>query len=393
MKIDSVDFFYLALPEIQNIGDGSQDSLLVRITADGHVGWGESETAPLVSIANWCHPMSHSACKPMRDTVLGQTLDDPADIDRITVAVQADGLDTAQTDHTFAGVEIAMWDLLGRKLEEPAYRLLGYDRAYPKTPYASMLFGDTPQETLEGGKRARAEGYRAAKFGWGPYGRGTVEEDRDHVFAAREGLGTEGILLVDAGTVWVDDVAMAEPRLAALQETDATWLEEPFIGQALTAYRDIAAISGSVKLAGGEGAKSFYEAQHLIDYGNIGFVQIDTGRIGGLAPSKQVADYAVAKGITFVNHTFTTQIALSASLQPFAGLEHHTLCEFPVQSSEMAVALTGGATVPRDANGDVLVPEAPGIGMEPDLTAVKPYLQDVKIRVNDEEIYRSSTIN
>lgn len=389
MKIDSVDFFYLALPEIQNIGDGSQDSLLVRVTADGHIGWGECEAAPLVSIANWCHPMSHSACKPMRDTVIGQTLDDPSDIDRITVAVQADGLDTAQCDHTFSGVEIAMWDLLGRKLEEPAYRLLGYKRAYPKTPYASMLFGESPQETLEGGKRARADGFRAAKFGWGPYGRGTVEEDRDHVFAAREGLGDEGILLIDAGTVWVDDVSLAEPRLPALQEANATWLEEPFVGQALNAYRAIATMSGSVKLAGGEGAKNFFEAQHLIDYGDIGFVQIDTGRIGGLAPSKQVADYAVQKGITFVNHTFTTQIALSASLQPFAGLEDHTICEFPVQASEMAMALTGGQTVPRNDNGEVLIPEAPGIGMEPDLEAVKSYLQDVEIRVNDIELYHS----
>lgn len=58
MKIESVDFFYLSMPVIHNIGDGSQDALLVRVRADeGLEGWGECEAAPLVSIAAWCCPM------------------------------------------------------------------------------------------------------------------------------------------------------------------------------------------------------------------------------------------------------------------------------------------------------------------------------------------------
>ena len=52
MKVDSVDFFYLSLPDVRDIGDGSQDALLVRVEAGGHVGWGECEAAPLVSIAS-----------------------------------------------------------------------------------------------------------------------------------------------------------------------------------------------------------------------------------------------------------------------------------------------------------------------------------------------------
>ncbi len=393
MKIDSIDFFYLAMPEILNIGNGSQDSLIVRLVADDMVAWGECEASPLVSIANWVCPMSHSACKPMRDTVLGQRIDSVEDIARITAEVQADGLDIAQTDHTFSGVEIALWDLLGKKLEEPVYRLLGYERAYPKTPYASLLFGDTPQLTLEGAQKTRAENYRAAKFGWGPYGRGTVEEDRDHIMAAREGIGTEGILLVDAGTVWVDDVSQAIPRLEALQEANATWLEEPFIGPALNSYRDLSAQSGSVKLAGGEGSQKYYDAQHLIDYGNIGFVQIDTGRIGGIGPAKQVADYAVEKGVTYVNHTFTTHVALCASLQPFAGIEKDEICEYPVESTDMAHALTGGRTIERDDNGQVTVPDAPGLGIEPNPETAAPYLVDVNITVNGETLYTSPTLS
>ncbi|OUC05783.1 mandelate racemase, partial [Litorilinea aerophila] len=217
MQIEAVDFFYLSMPQILDIGDGSQDALLVRVAAGGYVGWGECEAAPLPSIASLVCPMSHSACKPVQASVLGQRLESADDIVRIGNLVRANSMDLLQADHTLSGIDMALWDLVGRRLQEPVYRLLGYPRAYPKLPYASMLFGDTPQETLEKGKKARQLGYRAAKFGWGPIGLGTVQDDTDQFMAAREGLGEDGILLIDAGTVWKEDVDAAALRLAALQ--------------------------------------------------------------------------------------------------------------------------------------------------------------------------------
>src|SRR3954469_21926337 len=112
MKIESVDLFYVSMPEVRNIGDGSQDALLVRVRAGDLTGWGECEASPLVSIANYCCPMSHSACKPVRDSVLGRTIESPIDIVRLGDEVRAAGLDIAQTDHTFSGIEIALWDLV-----------------------------------------------------------------------------------------------------------------------------------------------------------------------------------------------------------------------------------------------------------------------------------------
>jgi L-alanine-DL-glutamate epimerase-like enolase superfamily enzyme len=87
--------------------------------------------------------------------------------------------------------------------------LLGARRAYPKIPYFSLLFGDDPQETCDLARKARADGFRAVKFGWGPFGRGSVAQDIDLVKAAREGLGREGILCIDAGTIWGTDVKSA----------------------------------------------------------------------------------------------------------------------------------------------------------------------------------------
>ena len=71
MRIEAVDFFYLSMPEVLDIGDGSQDALLVRVQAGPYVGWGECEASPLVSIASFVTPMSHSACKPVRDSRYG----------------------------------------------------------------------------------------------------------------------------------------------------------------------------------------------------------------------------------------------------------------------------------------------------------------------------------
>lgn len=386
MKIEAVDLFYLAMPEITTEADGSQDALLVRVAAGGHVGWGECEAAPLPSIAAFVCPMSHGVCRPVGASVLNETLESPDDIRRITAKVAYDSMDLLQAAHTFSGVEMALWDLLGHVRDEPVWRLLGYRASHPKRPYASMLFGDRPQATLQQGLAARAAGYSAAKFGWGPIGRGTVGDDADHFVAAREGLGPDGILLVDVGQIWDEDVERAAARVPALEANHATWLEEPFHASALAAYSDLSRRSPTVKLAGGEGAHNFAMAQHLIDYGNVGFIQIDTGRIGGIGPAKRVADYAVAKGVTFVNHTFTSHLALSASLQPFAGLADHRICEFPFQPKPLSVDFSA-TQLQRDGNGGIAAPDAPGLGIQINPAGMRKYLLDLEIKVAGKTLY------
>lgn len=391
LKIEAVDLFYLAMPEIEDIGDGSQDACVVRVVAGGHVGWGECEASPLPSIAALITPMSHSACHPVATSVIGETLGSPEDILRINRTVRAKSLDLLQAAHTLSGVDMALWDLLGRARGEPVWRLLGYKQAYPKLPYASVLFGNDPQETLRKAQAIRAQGFRAAKFGWGPYGTGTPEVDADHVMAAREGIGTESHLLVDAGTVWVDDVDRANRSLAALKDAHATWLEEPFVSGALDAYRELGKAAAPVKLAGGEGAHDVWMARHMIDHAGIGFVQIDAGRIGGITDAKRVADYATARGVTYVNHTFTSQLALSASLQPFAGLARDEIAEYPLEAKPVAASIAV-ETIERGADGLIRVPDRSGLGMTVDPTRMRPYLRDVEIKIAGKLLYRTPSL-
>ncbi|MFM1988874.1 MAG: hypothetical protein RJA99_1831 [Pseudomonadota bacterium] len=388
MRIESVDFFYLSMPVVTTEADGSQDALLVRVRGGGFEGFGECEAAPLPSIAAFVCPMSHGVCRPVGASVLGRELRGPEDIARMAADVAYDSMDLLQAAHTWSGVEIALWDLLGRARGEPVWRLLGYDRSTRRTPYASVLFGDTPQQTLERARTARVRGFRAAKFGWGPIGRGTAAADSDHFVAAREGLGPDGVLLVDVGQVFGEDVERAAERLPALEAAGATWLEEPFAASAYEAYAALAARGSAVRTAGGEGAHEVAMARHLMDFGRVGFVQIDTGRIGGLGPAKRVADLALERGVTYVNHTFTTHLALSASLQPYAGHAELAICEYPAEPKPLAVELTANH-LERGADGTIAAPDAPGLGIAIDGDAVKRYLVDAEISVGGRVLYRT----
>jgi L-alanine-DL-glutamate epimerase-like enolase superfamily enzyme len=127
-------------------------------------------------------------------------------------------------------------------------------------------------------------------------------------------------------------------------------------------------------------------AEHLIDFGKVGCIQIDCGRIGGLGPAKRVADHAAARGVTYINHTFTSNLALSASLQPFAGLRDHAVCEYPTQTSALARDLTLGA-IDRDSDGLIHVPDAPGLGVTVNPKALARYRVEVEIRVGRQRLF------
>lgn len=387
MKIESVDLFYLSMPEILDIGDGSQDALLVRIRAGGREGWGECEASPLTSIAGYYTPMSHSACKPVKYSVEGKPLNDIADIYKISAAVHENSPDLLQSDHILSGIDIALWDLLGKKFEAPVYELLGYKKPFPKLPYASQLFGNTPEETYKKAVTARKAGFKAVKFGWGPFGKISVEEDTVQLNAAREGVGADTYLMIDAGTVWGEDVSAAQKRSKALTGVNAFWLEEPFFNGALNAYKKLSEASG-VKLAGGEGCNNFMQAQAMMDYAGIQFVQIDAGRIGGITIAKRVEDAAQQKNITFVNHTFTSHLALSASLQPYAGIEEDLICEYPVELKSLAQEIAVEKILP-DSEGRIHIPQKPGLGVTVNAEALKKYLVPTEITINKKVIYQT----
>ncbi len=385
MKIDSVDLFYLSMPVVTSAADGSQDALVVRVRAGEFEGWGECEAAPLPSIAAFVCPMSHGACRPVADALRGAQLDGPADILRIAKEVEKASMDLLQAPHVWSGIEIGLWDLLGKARDVPVWQLLGYRENHRKTPYASVLFGVDPHSTFQAALAIREQGFVAAKFGWAPFG-DSLAGDSAHLDAAREGLGEDAVLLVDAGQFFGEDVSAARARIPALARNRVTFLEEPFHSAAFAAYADLSAHAQPVAIAGGEASHNAFMAENLIAFGKVDVIQIDCGRIGGIGPAKRVADFAKAHGVRYLNHTFTSNLALSASLQPFAGVEEFDLCEFPTDLQPLARDLTL-QKIEIGADGRIAAPEAPGLGIDVDEVTLTKYRVDVEIRVDGQTLF------
>ena len=397
MKITAIDPFYLRMPDITTAADGTQDTLLVRVRTDtGLEGWGECDASPLVSLAVYCCPMSHGNIINIRTSLIGETLESPDDVVRLSEKTLRNGLDIQQIQHAYSGAEIALWDVVGQQLEKPVYRLLAEmsgtsDIAYPKLPYASVLFGDTPEDTYHIAAGLREQGYRAAKFGWGPMGKFDEANDIALVRAAREGMGAEAQIMIDAGVVWGTDYETAYNRAEAFAEFAPTWLEEPLAPDAIDAYGALTAKNPSVPIAAGEGSSIYRMAEDLIVNGGIQFVQIDAGRIGGIMPSFQVRQLAEQHGIQYVNHTFKSHLSLAAALHVFATNPNFDLLEYPAAGSELSQCLVT-EPFPVESDGVVRVKELPGLGVRVDTEAIRPYLAPVQIEVGIDTIFAQTPL-
>ena len=397
MRITAVDPFYLRMPNITTAADGTQDTLVVRIRTDtGLEGWGECDASPLVSLAVYCCPMSHGNIINIRTSLIGERLDDPNDVVRLSEKTLRNGLDIQQIAHAYSGAEIALWDLVGQKLEKPVYRLLAEmsgtsDVAHPKLPYASVLFGDTPEATFRIAVGLREQGYRAAKFGWGPMGKFGEANDIALVRAAREGMGTDAQIMIDAGVVWGADHETVYQRAEAFAQFSPTWLEEPLAPDAINAYGALTQKNPSVPIAAGEGSNTYRMAEDIITHGGIQFVQIDAGRIGGIMPSFQVRQLAEQGNIQYVNHTFKSHLSLAAALHVFATNPDFKLLEYPAAGSELSQQLVSNP-FPVDADGFVRGRALPGLGVRVNTQAVRPYLAAVQIQVGTDTVFEQGTL-
>ena len=114
------------------------------------------------------------------------------------------------------------------------------------------------------------------------------------------------------------------------------------------------------------------------------------GRATALLFAAEGAKIVVAD-VNYVNHTFTTSLALSASLQVFAGLEGSGFCEVPVESSSLARELTV-ESLEIDDNGQIKLPEGFGLGMTLNPKTIRQYLKRVEIRVGNALLYSTPAI-
>src|SRR5688572_3134077 len=408
MKIVAVDPIYLKVPQVTTAADGTQDTLLVRIRTDeGIEGWGECDASPLVSLSVYCCPMSHGNIINIRESLVGERIDGPEDVRRLRARVLRQGLDIQQIHHAYSGADIALWDVVGKKFGRPVYQLIGsvgpaeadthrpaqsdlQKQQYPKLPYASVLFGDSPEETFEIARGLEERGFRAMKFGWGPLGSRDAAFDEALVKSAREGIGGEAELMVDAGVCWGNDVETVLARAKTFSKYRVTWLEEPLHPDAIGKYGELSRKKPAIPIAAGENCGTVRAAEDYLENSGVNFIQIDAGRIGGITPSRIVCEAAQKRGITYVNHTFKSRLSLAAALHVFADVASFKYLEYPAAGSRLAFDLVKG--LERDDKGMVSLPEKPGLGVEVDLDVVREFLVPVKIELAGKTAFESESV-
>ena len=225
MRIIDVSALVLRLPEVTDACDGTQDTCLIKIETDEEItGWGEVDSCPTVVKAVIDAPLSHQICNGLANVLIGTVpLDIVACTDRMRQAANYYGR-SAVGIHAMAGVNLALWDIAGKANELPVYRLLGDAFKTEFRAYASVLFGNTPEETRMIGQKFADKGFTAVKFGWGPMGE-DEQKDIALVREARKGVGDNVDVLIDAGQVWDWKTALA--RAERFAEHNIFWLEEP----------------------------------------------------------------------------------------------------------------------------------------------------------------------
>src|SRR5260370_6348349 len=194
------------------------------------------------------------------------------------------------------------------------------------------------------------------------------ESDLAQVRAARQGRGKDVELLVDAGLCW--DTATAIRRAKQFESFNLTWLEEPLHPDNLQGYARLSAQS-PIRIAAGEQICDIKEFQQMMDVGGIDVVQVDVTRVGGLARSKRIGWDSTERHRLCVNHSYKTGVNIAASLHFVAALPNTHYFEYCVEQGALRRLLTR-QTFPV-VDGDISVPEEPGLGVDLDEETVAKY--------------------
>ncbi|WP_226013365.1 mandelate racemase/muconate lactonizing enzyme family protein [Halomicrobium salinisoli] len=343
-------------------------ALLVRVeTADGGVGWGEC-WGPIAgsreTIEDFLAPI-----------VEGR---DPADVERIYEDLRDRTRAAYQSVVPYpaiSGVDLALWDLRGKRRGESVASMLGGRRRDAVRAYATGHYFkhgadlEAQYERIAAEAAANADRLGAVKakvglslLGYGP------DEDVELVRRIRDAVGPETTLLVDANYAY--DAGTARRVGRELADLDVYWFEEPVPPTDVDGYARLRDAL-DVRVAGGE-CHTPPEFDRLFEAGAVDVAQPDLCNAGGLTAGRRIADRAAGAGVPVVPHVWGTPVAIAASLQLIATLPGRPWLEFDSSSNPLREELAPDGFAAGD-DGTVAVPDGPGLGVDLDADALDRY--------------------
>jgi len=280
--------------------------------------------------------------------------------------------------HAISGIDTALWDILGKATNQPVGRLLGGRYRDRVRPYASLLM-DEPDPLAERLTELVEAGFTAYKIGWGPFGRRSPRLDEQMVARAREVVGAEALLMVDAGAsdgFWPHGYKWALRTAAMLADHGVEWFEEPLPPDSLDDYAELRRRS-AVKIAGGEVLTRRQAFLPWLKARALDVVQPDVTKVGGISEQRRIAHAAEDHGIAFVGHGWNTAVGLAADLQIASALPNSELIEY--RTGSPYVDELSGYAFELDADGMLAVPDRPGLGVILDPDALARYRRSAEV--------------
>jgi len=275
--------------------------------------------------------------------------------------------------HAISGLDIAMWDILGKVTGQPVGRLLGGTYRRKVRPYASILM-EMPERMRERAAEFRARGFRAIKIGWGPFGRREdARLDEAIVTAARQGAGDDCLLMVDAGASdahWPNGLKWAARTADMLASHDVHWFEEPLPPDNIDDFVRLRQMS-RVPIAGGECLTRRQSYRDWLVRGAFDIVQPDVTKVGGISEQIRIAYLAAEFGVRYVGHGWNTAVGLAADLQLASAIPDANLVEYIGGSPYLDDIRVGGWAI--DDEGCLAIPDGPGLGLELDVNALSRF--------------------
>jgi len=333
---------------------------LIRIaTSSGLEGWGETS----INFPPWTYLERAATIRDgLAPMLLGEDGHDVLRLrDKMVDATRAFTRMWSQgaLAQAISGIEMALWDLLGKKLKLPVATLLGGIRRDTFDCYATGLRTDDP---AEGAREAVAAGYKAIKMRVG------FDEAKDIAAARsiRAAIGENIALLVDANQAF--DLPRARRMLAALAELKPYWVEEPLLSDDFAATRRLRREFPQLPLAWGENSFSLDEVSRVARHGLADYIMPDPCRCGGMAAAMEVARVAARYGIPVSAHHYGSDLGFAAMLHFMAAVPS---CDLVLRDIA-PVALRDSIILQdlRPVDGQVHLPKSYGFGVTPNLETI-----------------------
>jgi len=275
-------------------------------------------------------------------------------------------------EHAISGIDIALWDILGKVTGQPVSRLLGGCYRDRIKPYGSILF-DEPAKLRDTLQATVARGFRAIKLGWRPFGRVDGKTDRLLMETARDAVGPDVELMVDAGgseAFWPHGYKWAFETAKMLAEFDVVWFEEALPPDDIEGFVRLTE-HAPLPISTGEVLTRRQTFIPWIERRAVDIIQPDCTKVGGLSESRRIAWMAYDHNVTFVPHGWNTAVGLAADLQLVAALPTARYVEYLTPSPYIEEIVQTPFVL--DADGMLPIPTAPGLGLDLDWDGIRRF--------------------